>query len=35
LGLHPREHASVRPEIVMLPGGMLYYEMSSSTRSIL
>jgi squalene-hopene/tetraprenyl-beta-curcumene cyclase len=34
-GLYPREHApSVPPEIVMLPGNVLY-EMSSWTRSII
>ena len=34
-GLYPREHVpSIPPEIVMLPGDMLY-EMSSWTRSIL
>ena len=34
-GLYPRKHApSVPPEIVMLPGNVLY-EMSSWTRSIL
>ena len=35
IGLYPRKHApSVPPEIVMLPGNVLY-EMSSWTRSIL